>query len=112
MNLGINGLNVPRHSIQSAVYNHRDNIKDAAYAVISEWALQYETKSMAYVNIIAGLQKCKMLQLLTELRQWAEGEAFTEQISKESKFNISRMHLHCIWKEMQPCKLLLNVLQE
>ena len=83
MNLGINGLNVPRHTIQSVVFN----IKDAAHAVLSEWALQYKTKSKAYVNIIAGLQKCKMLQLLTELRQWAEGEAFTDQISKQSKFD-------------------------
>ena len=90
MNLGINGLNVPRHTIQSALYNNRHNINDAAHAVISDWALQYETKSMAYVNIIAGLQKCKMLQLATELRQWAEGEAFTDHISKESKFFLQK----------------------
>ena len=88
MNLGINGLNLPRHTIQSAVYNHRDNIKDAAHAVLSEWALQHKTKSMAYASMIAGLQKCKMIQLATELRQWAEGEAFTEQISKQSKFDV------------------------
>ena len=87
MNLGIKGLNLPRHTIQSAVYNNKDCIQDAAHAVISDWALQYETKSMAYVDIIASLQKCKMNQLASEMRQWAEGVAFTEDISKQSKFN-------------------------
>ena len=86
MDLGIKGLNLPRHTIQSAVYNNKDGIQEAAHAVISDWALQYETKSMAYVDIIAGLQKCKMNQLASEMRQWAEGAAFTKDISKESKF--------------------------
>ena len=86
MNLGIKGLNLPRHTIQSAVYYNKDYIQDAAHAVISEWALQCRDHSVAYRNMIAGLQKCKMTDLATELRQWAEGEAFTEQISKQSKF--------------------------
>ena len=86
MNLGIKGLNLPRHTIQSAVYNNKDCIQDAAHAVISDWALQHKTKSLAYVDIIASLQKCKMNQLASEMRQWAEGAAFMEQISKESKF--------------------------
>ena len=86
MNLGIKGLNLPRHTIQSAVYYNKDYIQDAAHAVISEWAFQYRDHSVAYINMIAGLQRCKMTHLATELRQWAEGEAFTEQISKQSKF--------------------------
>ena len=95
MNLGINGLNLPRHTIQAALYNHRNNITDAAYAVISDWALQYKTKSEAYVDIIAGLQKCKMNQLASEMRQWTEGAAFTEQLSKQSKFNFFKYHTTC-----------------
>ena len=86
MDLGIKGLNLPSHTIQSAVYNNKDCIQEAARAVISDWALQYETKSMAYVSMIAGLQKCKMNQLASEMRQWAESAAFTEDISKQSKF--------------------------
>ena len=87
MNLGIKGLNLPRHTIRSALYKNKDCIQDAAHAVISDWALQYETKSMAYVDIIASLQKCKMNQLASEVRQWAESAAFIEDISKQSKFN-------------------------
>ena len=88
MNLGIKGLNLPRHTIQSAVYNNKDCIQDAAHAVISDWAQKHETKSMAYENIIASLQKCKMNQLASEMRQWAESAAFTEDISQQSKFKV------------------------
>ena len=35
--------------------------------------------------MVAALKKCEMNQLATELRQWVEGAAFTEQLSKESK---------------------------
>ena len=86
MNLGIKGLNLPRHTIQLAVYNNKDCIQDAAHAVLSEWALQHKTKSLAYVDIIASLQKCKMNQLASEMRKCTEGVAFTEDISKQSKF--------------------------
>ena len=86
LNIGINGLNLPRHTIQSAVHNHRDSIQEAAYTVLTSWANQQETKTEAYLNIIAALKQCKMNQLATELRQWVEGTAFTEQLSKESKF--------------------------
>ena len=85
LNVGINGLNLPRHTIQSAVHNHKDSIQEAAYIVLTTWANQQETTAEAYINIIAGLKQCKMNQLATELRQWVEGAAFTEQISKESK---------------------------
>ena len=73
-------------TIDAALYDNRDRIQDMAYSVLSEWAKQQETKSEAFANIIACLRKCRMIQLANELRQWAEGEAFTEQISKESKF--------------------------
>ena len=114
MNLGINGLNLPRHTVQSAVYNNRNSIQDAAYAVISGWALQHKTKSKAYVNIIPCLQKCKMTQLATELRKWVEGATFTEQISKESKFHFFKYHTICFmtYIQMQPNAFAVNGLQE
>ena len=87
MNLGINGLKLPRHTIQSALYNHRDSIQGAAYAVILDWMKQQDTRTEAFANIIDCLQKCKMNQLATELWQWAEGAVLT-QISSESKFVI------------------------
>ena len=83
LNVGIYGLNLPRHTIQSAVYNHKDSIQEAAYTVLTTWANQQETKAEAYLNIITAFKKCKMNQLATELRQWVDGEAFTEQLSKE-----------------------------
>ena len=91
MNLGIKGLNLPRHTIQSALYNHRDSIQDAAYAVISDWVLQYETRSKAFATLVACLQKCKMRQLATELRLWVEGADSTQEISKESRYNFSKI---------------------
>ena len=84
--LGINGLNLPMETIDAALYDNRDRIQDMAYSVLSEWAKQQQTKSKAFANIIACLRKCQMIELANELRQWVEGEAFTEQISKESKF--------------------------
>ena len=69
------------------MYNNKDCIQDAAHAVISDWAQKHETKSMAYENIIASLQKCQMNQLASEVRQWAEVAAFKEDISQQSKFN-------------------------
>ena len=84
--LGINGLNLPMETIDAALYDNRDRIQDMAYSVLSEWAKQQQTKSKAYANIIACLRKCQMIGLANELRQWVEGAAFTEQISKESKF--------------------------
>ena len=85
MNLGINGLNLPRHIIQSAVYNSKDSIHDATIDVLSSWVKQQANMSEAYVNILASLEKCKMTQLATQLREWAEGTADTCQTSKESK---------------------------
>ena len=84
LNLGIKGLKLPRHIIQSAVHNHKHNIQEAAYAVLTTWANQQETVLEAYVNIMAALKNCKMNQLATELRQWVEGVTLTEQISEES----------------------------
>ena len=88
MKLAINGLKLPRDTVQSALYNNRNSIQDAAYAVISDWALQHRTKSKAYENIIASLQKCEMIHLAIELRQWAEGAASMEQISEKSELNL------------------------
>ena len=96
LNLGIKGLNLPRHSIQSALYNHKDSIQDAAYTVISDWVKQYQHASEAYFNILASLQKCKMNQLASQLREWAEGPYSTWLITKESKSN-----------DMKPIKTLL-----
>ena len=88
MNLGINGLNLPRHNVQSALYNHRNSIQDAAYAVISDWAQKHESKPKALENIITSLQKCQMIHLAIELRQLAEGAASMEQISDKSEINL------------------------
>ena len=85
LNLGIIGLQLPRHIIQSALYNDRNSIQDAAFTVISDWVKQQKTRSEAYANITGCLQKCKMKQLATELRQWVEGAVPTE-ISREGKF--------------------------
>ena len=88
MNLGINGLKLPRHTIQSALYNHKGCIQDAANDVLSTWAQRYETPSEAYVNILAGLAKCKMNHLASQLREWSVGVASTWPISNERKSNI------------------------
>ena len=65
LNLGINGLNLPRHTIQSAVHYHKDSIQEAAYTVLTSWANQQETVAEAYINIVAALKQCKMNQLAT-----------------------------------------------
>ena len=75
------------HKIQSELYNHKESIQDAAYAVISDWVKQYQHASEAYVNILASLEKCKMNQLASQLRKWAEVASDTGQITKESKSN-------------------------
>ena len=72
LNLGINGLKLPRHTIQSAVHNHKDSIQDAAYDVLTKWANQQDNESAAYANITAALDKCQMNQLAAELRNWVE----------------------------------------
>ena len=84
LNVGINGLSLPRHTIQSTVHNHKDSIQEAAYTVLTTWANQQETVAEAYINIVAALNQCKMNQLATELRQWVDGAVHTSQISKES----------------------------
>ena len=86
MNLGITGLGIRRHIIQSAVYNHKGSIQDAAHDVLSNWVLQFESEMEAYQNLVKGLHKCKMNQLAAEVRQWVEGGLDSQHISDESKY--------------------------
>ena len=83
MNLGIKGLNIPRHKIQSTIHD-KDSINDAAHHVISTWVGQQNNRSEAYLNLISGLQKCRMNQLASELKQWVEGAVDIHMISEDS----------------------------
>ena len=99
------------------MHNHKDSIQEAAYTVLTTWASQQETKAKAYINTVAALKKCEMNQLATELREWVEGAAFTEQLSKESMFEdtvvfFCLFYVKCvaiIFLCYQPCSLFTGV---
>ena len=101
MHLGINGLKFRRHTIQSAVHNHKDSIQEAAYTVLTTWANQQENVVKAYSNTVTALRKCKMNQLASELRQWVEGEAHTSQISEESMLKYTVVNIHFMENVLQ-----------
>ena len=71
--LGTNALDVPEHIIDTALYNHRASIQEAAYVALSTWLKQYQSRQKAYINLQAGLKRAQMNQLAALLRKWSGG---------------------------------------
>ena len=71
--LGTNGLGVPERTIDTALYNHRTSINDAAHDVLSTWRKQYQSSQEAYRNLQAGLKRAQMKDLAAKLQSWVQG---------------------------------------
>ena len=71
--LGTNGLGVPERTIDTALYNHRTSINDAAHDVLSTWRKQYQSSQEAYRNLQAGLKRAQMNDLAAKLQSWVQG---------------------------------------
>ena len=71
--LGTNALGVPEHIIDTALYNHRTCIQDAAHDVLSTWRKQYQSSQEAYLGLLTGLRRAQKGQLAALLRKWAGG---------------------------------------
>ena len=84
-NLGTKALKVPEYIIDTALYNHRTSIQDAAHDVLSTWRKQYQSSQEAYLDLLAALKRAKMNQLATQLRMWVQGTEDVSQISDESQ---------------------------
>ena len=84
-NLGTKALKVPEHIIDTALYDNRTSIQDAAHDVLSTWRKQYQSSQGAYLDLLAGLKRAKINQLVTQLRKWVQGTEDVSQISDESK---------------------------
>ena len=69
--LGIEGLKIPESNIQSALTNNPGDIRAAAYRVLSTWKKKYEDPSVAFMDLVAALEKCDMNQYLTQLKPQA-----------------------------------------
>ena len=82
--LGTKVLKVPEHIIDTALYNHRTSINDAAHDVLCTWLKDQPAKLEAYMNLQAGLKRAHMNQLATQLRMWVQGTEDVSQISDES----------------------------
>ena len=82
--LGIIGLGLKKEVVDTALYNHRTNIEDAAYNVVTTWSLQWRHRSEAFTNLIASLRKCQMNQLANELQQ-TKSQASSETLTTETE---------------------------
>ena len=97
MKLGIEVLTLPKNKIESALYNNRTNIHDAAHDVLSEWRDQYETQEEAYHSLYTRLKERKMNQWATQLQQLArESETTTPGLNSSEKGS----SLTIFWIEM------------
>ena len=55
--LGTKVLKLPQFVIDTALYNHRTDINEAAHVVVSTWCQQLENQQEAYDILQAELQK-------------------------------------------------------
>ena len=58
--LGVDVLKLPDFKIKSALYDHRDSINSAAYAVLSEWRVQHQNRYQAYNTLMSSLAQHNM----------------------------------------------------
>ena len=79
--LGTKALKVPEHIINTALYNHRTSINDAAHDVLCTWLKDQPARQEAYMDLQAGLKRAHMNQLATQLRMWVQGTEDVSQIS-------------------------------
>ena len=73
--LGIRVLGLQEHITNTALYNHRTSIQDAAHDVLSTWRKQYQSSQEAYMDLKTGLKRAQMHQLAAQLRKWVEGDS-------------------------------------
>ena len=91
--LGIRALKVQQCVIDSALYDHRTSIVDAAHDVLSTWFKEQPSRQEAYLNLQTGLKTADMNELAAELQYWVEGievdsafeSAAVSQMTDESK---------------------------
>ena len=69
--LGINGLELPHRIIQSALTNNQQDIRDAAFKVLSEWWKRQADPVAAFNELVTTLRKCKMKTLASNLTEGA-----------------------------------------
>ena len=82
---GTNGLRVPEHVIDTALYNYRTCIQDAAHSVLSMWLKQQPNRQEAYMNLQAGLKRAQMNELAALVRKWVGAVEDASQITDESR---------------------------
>ena len=77
--LGAKVLKLRRCEIQSALYNHRQSIQDAAYDVLSKWRDQFLTPQKAYNSLYTGLRTYEKNQWADQLQKLAGDSEVTTQ---------------------------------
>ena len=80
--LGIKVLKLPKDVVRTAIYNHRHNINDASFDVLSTWRKQQAMEQEAFTHLYTQLKKNKMNELAAQLEKLAnesDGQVSSEK---------------------------------
>ena len=90
--LGTNALGVRERTIDTALYNHRTSIYDAAHDVLSTWWKQYESNEKAFMDLQAGLRRADKNELAALLRKWAGAQDYSYDGKYMKQWNLIKIN--------------------
>ena len=85
IDLGINVLNLPEHTVQSALYEKKET-QSAAFKLLTTWLHQQTSRHDAYNTLHSALKKADHNELAAQLKRWVEGFSVHSPLSRESKY--------------------------
>ncbi len=79
-------LCLPAHSLEAAKYDHKDNIQQAAYFLVSEWFQKQSSRTDAYRNMLEGLKQAEWNGLASHLQSSVKKSHATYSSPVKRKF--------------------------